>query len=138
MSSDQDSVPAHLRSFLEAVLKLVAHHLELAKLELIGDIKAIGIRAGLVVGMLPLIILGYILIAAAGAKALGRVGIAFDLGLLIVGGGHIVIAVVVILVALKGIKGRKLMANTVRETKSSLAALSTGALQPQLEAHDGR
>jgi hypothetical protein len=138
MPSDQNTIAAHMRHFVEAALKLLSHHLELARIELIGDAKAYGIRLGLLIGMLPLLLMGYIFLCAAGASALGRVGIPFDLALVIVGGGHIVIAAVVILVALRGLKTHKPLANTLRETKLSLDALGAGPLQPQLEASDGR
>jgi len=86
------SSPAQsLRAVVESALELFRAHLALFKAELAADAKRYGAAAGLIVGLLPLILVGWGFLCVALALFLRR-WLAADLAFLLVGLFNLAIA----------------------------------------------
>lgn len=104
--------------------KLVTQHLQLARLEIAEDAKAIGLDVASIAVFVPFLLVGYAFVcgalAAVLATWLGWAGALALVGGLNLGGG-----VFGILRAVKRMKSRQMMDDTTSELSRSMAALTT-------------
>ena len=104
--------------------KLVTQHLQLARLEIAEDAKAIGLDVASIAVFVPFLLVGYAFVcgalAAVLATWLGWAGALALVGGLNLGGG-----VFGILRAVKRMQSRQMMDDTTSELSRSMAALTT-------------
>jgi len=78
----RSEIAERLRDTAEDLMELVAAQVKLLRLELLGDARVLGTRLVRVAIFLPLAVLGWGFLAAAGAWALGaRIGLGWSLAL---------------------------------------------------------
>ena len=69
-TADRSGIGTHLSQLADGIGKLVAHHLQLARLELTDDAKAAGAIVAKMAVYVPFVVVGYALLCAALAFAL--------------------------------------------------------------------
>jgi hypothetical protein len=109
--------------------RLLTQHVTLAKLELMEDVRAMGMDLVQVLTFIPFVLMAYALFCGAVVTALapraGWVGAFLWVGL-----GNTVIGVVGVGQALSRIRARPVMEQSAAELRESAAALSNGAQEP--------
>ena len=126
MGSEQTDrgVAALVGRMADGFSKLVTQHLQLARLEIAEDAKAIGVDVASIAVFVPFLLVGYAFVcgalAAVLATWLGWAGALALVGGLNLGGG-----VFGILRAVKRMKSRQMMDDTASELTRSMAALTT-------------
>lgn len=102
---------------------LVREHLNLARLELMGDAKALGGDAAKVAIFAPFLLVGYVLVCVALGVFVGQ-ALGMGWGFLIVGGVNLLVGGIGVGRALSQLKTRQVLPETVEELRSSAALLS--------------
>ena len=120
-----DGVVGLARETADALGQLTVQHLRLARLEIKADLRAMGLRAGLIAVLVALAIVGYGLTMAGLAVILGG-GSAGGIPLLIIGIVHMVGAGVGLLITVLRLRRLRLMNATADEVNQSLAPLGIG------------
>ena len=117
----------HFRELVDAFSELIAKHIKLARVELKEDAKAIGLEVGKIVAFVPLLAVGYLLLAVALALFLNRY-MAADLAFLAVGALNLALGGVGIFLATRKLQARQVMNDTVAEIESTAVALRSEAI----------
>jgi uncharacterized membrane protein YqjE len=122
-----DSILALIKETADGFGHLLADHIKLARLELVADVKSYGRQVTLIALIVPIIFIGYAILcvglAAALAPWLGRAG-----GLFLVGGAHIVIGALAIMVAVRRLRRAQPLSETVEEMTRSMETFSPGRI----------
>lgn len=121
-----DGIIALARETVDALGKLTMQHLRLARLEMRADLRTMGSQAALIALLTAVGVVGYGLLMAGIAVALGR-GWNEGLPFLLIGSGHIVAAGVGIWVAIARLRRIRPMNATADEVTRSLAPLGLSA-----------
>jgi uncharacterized membrane protein YqjE len=112
----------HLRELVDAFSDLIANHIRLARVELKEDAKAIGVEVGKVLAFLPLLLVGYIMLAVAAALFLHRF-LPGDAAFLIVAVFNLAVGGIGIFLAVKKLQLKQVMDDTRAELETSAVAL---------------
>jgi hypothetical protein len=120
-----DGVVGLARETADALGRLTVQHLRLARLEIKADLRAMGLRAGLIAVLAALATVGYGLTMAGLAVILDG-GSKGGIPLLIIGVVHVVGGGVGILIAVAHLRRLRLMNATADEVTQSLAPLGIG------------
>ena len=135
-SSVERGIVAQVGRIADGLSTLVSQHLELLRLELAQDARAIGASVGTIAALAPFVLVGYALLCASLAWAVSPwVGVAG--GLAIVGGVNVAGGVGGILFAVRRLQARRMLGQTRRELSQSAQVLSSpnGAAEgPQLQS----
>ena len=124
-SDKADGVFGLVRETADALGQLTIQHLRLARLEIKADLRAMGLRAGLMALLTAIAVVGYGLAMAGLAFVLGG-GTAAGFPLLIIGIAHVVAAGIGIVIAGLQFRRVRLMNTTAGELNLSLAPLGVG------------
>jgi uncharacterized membrane protein YqjE len=122
--TDSGGIAAQIARVADGLGKLFAEHVTLARLELAEDAKTVGRQAGLVAAFLPFVFIGYALLCVAAAWMLTAwltPAAAFGL----VGGLHFVMGAAGAALAMKKLRARPLMGETVSEFNRSAHLMKT-------------
>jgi hypothetical protein len=118
-----DSILALIKETADGFGHLLADHIKLARLELVADVKSYGRQVGIIALIVPILFIGYAILclglAAALAPWLGRAG-----GLLLVGGAHILMGAIAIMMAVRRLRGAQPMSESVEEMNRSMETFS--------------
>jgi hypothetical protein len=121
-SEEREGIVGLVRETLDGLRILIADHIKLARIELETDLKTYAGSIGVVVvaGLVVAIgyVFGWIAIALCLARAWGTRG-AFGA----VGGLHLVVGIVAMLIAVGKMRRTRLMHGTAAEARSSVMAL---------------
>lgn len=131
-----DGVVGLARETADALGRLTVQHLRLARLEIKADLRAMGMRAGLIAVLAALATVGYGLTMAGLAIILDG-GSRGGIPLLIIGIVHVVGAGVGILIAVLRLRRMRLMNATADEVNQSLAPLGIGNAAKPTNGHTG-
>jgi hypothetical protein len=116
------SIAAQVSRIADGVSKLVSQHIALAKLELAEDAKAVGISVGLIAGLAPFILVGYLFLCGAAAVGMSaKLGLSWSLA--IVGGVNALGGLAGILVAVQKLRTRHMFGGTIQEVQKSASEL---------------
>jgi len=117
--ASSDSILALIKETADGFGRLLADHIKLARLELVADVKSYGRQVALIALIVPVLFMGYAIVclgvAALLAPLVGHAG-----GLLLVGGAHIVIGAVAIVMAVRRLQRAQPLAETVGEMSRSM------------------
>ena len=118
-----DSILALIKETADGFGHLLADHIKLARLELVADVKSYGRQVALIALIVPILFIGYAILcvglAAALAPLLGRAG-----GLFLVGGAHVVIGAIAIMMAVRRLSRAQPMSESVEEMSRSMETFS--------------
>jgi hypothetical protein len=117
-----DGILAAARETADALGRLTMQHLRLARLEMQADLRAMGLQTAWIAGLAALAIVGYALTMAGLALVIGggwREGLPF----LLIGGAHVVVAGLGIMIAIARLRRMRPMNATAGEVSRSLAPL---------------
>src|SRR5690349_17948352 len=103
---------AHISKVAEGLSKLLTELVTLARLELTQDAKTMARQAALIAGFVPFLLLGYTFLCLALTLWLTR-GMALWAAFLWVGGGHLVLGGAGVALAIRRLRARPLLDNTV-------------------------
>jgi len=117
-------IAAQISRVAEGLGKLFAEHVTLARLELAEDAKTVGKHAGLVAVFLPFVFLGYALLCIALSFGLTR-WMSLPAAFALVGGVNLLAGAVGVLVAIKRLRARPLLNDTVSELNRSASLIQT-------------
>lgn len=112
----------HFRELVDAFSDLIAKHLKLARVELKEDAKAISVEVGKILAFVPLLMVGYILLAIAAGLFLNRY-MAPDVAFLIVAAFNLAVGGLGIFLAVKKLQARQLMNDTRAEIETTALEL---------------
>ncbi len=121
MYKDQasESILALIKETADGFGHLLADHIKLARLELVADVKNYGRQVALIALIVPILLIGYAIVclglAALLAPLIGHAG-----GLLVVGGAHVVVGAVAIMVAVGRLRRAQPMSDSVEEASRSM------------------
>ena len=122
-----DSILTLIKETADGFGRLLADHIKLARLELVADVKSYGRQVTLIALIAPIVFIGYAVLCVGLAAALepwlGRAG-----GLLVVGGAHMVIGAVAIMVAVRRLRRAQPMSETVEEMTRSMETFSAARI----------
>jgi hypothetical protein len=119
----RSEIAERLRDTAEDLMELVAAQVKLLRLELLGDARVLGARLVRVAIFLPLAVLGWGFLAAAGAWALGaRIGLGWSLALF--GVVHAVAGGVGLARAARSVRQVKVLDRSRDELERSLKAIA--------------
>jgi hypothetical protein len=121
-----DGVLGLARETADALGRLTVQHLQLARLELKADLRAMGSSAALIVVLAAIAVVGYALAMTGLALILGG-GRQAGLPFVVIGGAHVVMAGIGIVIARLRMRRVRLMNTTAGEVNLSLAPLGVGA-----------
>jgi hypothetical protein len=114
-----DSILALIKETADGFGRLLADHVKLARLELVADVKSYGRQVALIALIVPILFMGYTIVCLGLAALLeplvGRAG-----GLFLVGGSHVVIGAVAIMVAIDRLRRAQPLSETVEEVSRSM------------------
>jgi len=136
MYKDQpsDSILALIKETADGFGHLLADHIKLARLELVADVKSYGRQVALIALIVPVLFMGYAIVclglAALLAPLVGHAG-----GLFLVGGAHIVIGAVAIMVAVSRLRRAQPMAESVEEMSRSMETFAPARTGNGAPAH---
>ena len=131
---NSDSILALIKETADGFGHLLADHIKLARLELVADVKSYGRQVALIALIAPILFIGYAIVCLGLAALLeplvGRAG-----GLFLVGGAHIVIGAIAIMVAVSRLRRAQPLSETVEEVSRSMetfapARVGNGAPAP--------
>jgi uncharacterized membrane protein YqjE len=114
----------HFRELVDAFSDLIAKHIKLARVELKDDAKAIGLEVGRILAFVPILLVGYIILAVAAGLFLNRY-MAADIAFLIVAVFNLTVGGLGIFFAIKKLQARQVMNDTRAEIESTALALRT-------------
>jgi hypothetical protein len=121
MYKDQgnESILALIKETADGFGHLLADHIKLARLELVADVKSYGRQVALIALIVPILLMGYAIVclglAALLAPLVGHAG-----GLFLVGGAHVVIGAIAIMVAVGRLRRAQPLAESVEEMSRSM------------------
>ena len=115
-------IGASLGRLADGVSNLVTRHVQLARIEVAADAKALGAVVARMAVYLPFLIVGYATLCAAAAVALAR-AMPLDLALSIVGGVNVAGGGLGLWLAARGLKAQKVLAGSLDEMKATTALL---------------
>jgi len=122
-SEEREGIAGLIRETLDGLRDLIADHIKLARVELVGDAKTYG-RSVAVLAVAGLVLaIGYVFGLIAAALALGRVWGA-PLAFVVVGALHLIVGGIAVASSLARMRRTHPMHDTVVEAKDSLAALA--------------
>jgi hypothetical protein len=123
-ATEPDGIVDLLRETVDGLGHLIAEHVNLARLELVTDVRRFGQRMALALIVFPVLVLGYGFLWLGAAVALGRVlGVAEALA--VVGGLHLVFGGVGAAVLARRLRHRPpMMDDTAAEVGRTIAALA--------------
>jgi hypothetical protein len=134
---EEGSIAHLIGRMAEGLGTLVTDHLTLAKLELVGDAKAVGGEVGKLAAFVPFVVVGYGLLCASAAAALApTLGLAG--ALLAVGGANLVAGGFGIARAVSRLKGRPMLSESLNEINRSASVLAAPAQAAMTEAPRGQ
>jgi len=123
-SKDVDgSISALVTRLADALGRLLTEHLELAKLELKGDAKALATLAGKLAVSIPFVLVGYAFLCAGICLFLSR-WLALDAAVAAVGGANLLLGGLLAYVAVRRLNQQKVMDDTLKELSRSVAVLA--------------
>jgi hypothetical protein len=131
-----DGVVGLAREIADALGRLTVQHLQLARLEIKADLRAMGLQAGLIAVLAGLGTVGYGL-TMAGLALLLDGGAQGGIPLLIIGSVHVLGAGAGILMALARLRRLRLMNASADEVNQSLAPLGLGTAANPTSARPG-
>jgi uncharacterized membrane protein YqjE len=116
---NSESILALIKETADGFGHLLADHIKLARLELVADVKSYGRQVALIALIVPILFIGYAIVclglAALLAPLVGHAG-----GLFLVGGAHIVIGAVAIMMAVSRLRRAQPMSESVDEMTRSM------------------
>lgn len=122
-----DSILALIKETADGFGRLLADHIKLARLELVADVKSYGRQVTLIALIVPIIFIGYAIVCVGVAAALGPwLGLAG--GLFLVGGAHILIGAIAIMVAVRRLRRAQPLSETVEEMTRSMETFSSARI----------
>jgi uncharacterized membrane protein YqjE len=124
-------IAASLSQLADGIGKLVTQHLQLARIELTEDARALGIAAAKIAAFLPFVLVGYALLCVALAVGLAEV-MPLWAGFLIVGGANVVGGALGLYLAAMSMKNRELLDQSRRALESTRALFTAEPANPQL------
>jgi len=125
----KSEIAERLRETAEDLMELVAAQVKLARLELVGDARALGTRLVRVAIFLPVAVLGYGFAAAGGAYALGtRIGFGWSFAL--VGVVHAVVGGFGLAHAARTFRQIKMLDRSREELDRSLKSVAPALAEP--------
>ncbi len=114
-----DSILTLIKETADGFGHLLADHIKLARLELVADVKSYGRQVGLIALIVPILFIGYAILclglATLLAPLVGHAG-----GLFLVGGAHIVLGAIAIMVAVGRLRRAQPMSESVEEMSRSM------------------
>jgi hypothetical protein len=125
-TQDRGGLAGHLAQLADGLGKLIAQHLQLARLELVDDAKAIGSALGRIALFVPMVIAGYLFVMGALAAALANV-MSLPVALLAVGSSNLLVGGAGAYFAAQRLKKPQLLDESLSELKSSAATLASAA-----------
>ncbi|MHB8872361.1 MAG: phage holin family protein [Myxococcaceae bacterium] len=135
---EEPGIAASIGRLADGMGNLVAQHLQLARLEVSADVKALGGELARVAIFLPFVLVGYGLLCAAAAVALARM-MALDAALALVGGANLTGGGLGLWAVARRLKQKRLMGGSLDELGSSAVLFGRAAPEaPRLEAPRGR
>jgi uncharacterized membrane protein YqjE len=131
-------IAGSISNLAEGLSNLVAQHLQLARLEVTADAKAIGLELAKMVIYLPFVLVGYAVLCVAAAVALHR-WVSLDVALLVVGLANVCGGALGLYLAANKLKTKKVLEGSLDELGSSAALFASSAPVPRrLEAPRGQ
>jgi hypothetical protein len=125
----KSEIAERLRATAEDLMELVAAQVKLMRLELVDDVRALGARLLRAAIFLPLLSIGYTLLAGAGAYALGtRIGFGWSFAL--VGVVHAVVGGWGLLLATRTVRQVRVLDRSRDELERSIKTVAPAALTP--------
>lgn len=130
----EQGIAAQVARIADGLSRLVSEHLNLLRLELAQDAKAVGTSVGTIAALAPFVLVGYTLLCASLAWAVSPwVGVAG--GLAIVGGVNVAGGIGGIFYAVNKLRSRQMLGGSRRELSQSAQVFSNqngAAAGPQL------
>lgn len=118
-----DSILTLIKETADGFGHLLADHIKLARLELVADVKSYGRQVGLIALIVPILFIGYAILcvglAVVLAPLLGHAG-----GFFLVGGAHVVIGAIAIMMAVRRLRRAQPMSDSVEEMSRSMETFS--------------
>ena len=124
-----DGIAAHLTQLADGVGKLMVQHLQLARLEVVDDVRSFATPLSRLLVSVPFVLVGYALLCGGLAVFLART-LPLDLALALVGGGSLLIGAIGVATGLHALKRPHALKDSLIELKSSAAALSQAERPP--------
>lgn len=134
--SRSSEIAEKLRETAEDLVELVSKQVKLIRLELHGDARALGTRLARLAVFLPVVIIGYTFLAAAGTFALGQV-IGLTASFAIVGGVHAVVGTWGLVRATRAVRSVRVLDRSRDELERSLEKVSETVKDPAPAAAAG-
>ena len=122
----------NFKALVDATSELIAQHIKLARVELKEDVKDMGTQVGMIAAFIPLLIFGYLLLCIAAALFLTRF-VPVDAAFLIVAGVNFAVGGLGILLAVRKLKGHKVLSKTKDELHTTALALRGGRNERAVE-----
>jgi uncharacterized membrane protein YqjE len=126
---DHGGFSTYLGQLADGLSKLVAQHLELARLEISEDLRAVGTNLAKIAAFIPFMLVGYLLLCCAVAFLLARV-VSTDAAFAIVGGVNLIGGALGAWRAAQSIKKRPMMDDSLAELRNSAAAFGQDETPP--------
>jgi hypothetical protein len=129
----KSEIAERLRETAEDLMELVSAQVKLIRLELLHDARTLGARLVRFAVFLPLAVLGYGLLAGAGAYALGtQIGLGW--ALLAVGGVHLAVGAWGLVRAARTLRELRVLDRSGEELERSLKTVSPAPALPPAPA----
>jgi uncharacterized membrane protein YqjE len=116
---NSESILALIKETADGFGHLLADHIKLARLELVADVKSYGRQVALIALIVPVLLIGYAIVclgvAALLAPLIGHAG-----SLFLVGGAHVVLGAIAIMVAVGRLRRAQPMSDSVEEMSRSM------------------
>lgn len=114
----------HFRELVDSFSELIGKHIKLARFELKEDAKAIGLEVGKILAFVPLLLVGYIMLAVAAGLFLHRY-VAADVAFLIVAAFNLGLGGLGIFLAIKKLRARQVLDDTKAEIETTALSFKT-------------
>lgn len=130
----ESGLPAQLGRIVDGFSRLLAQHVELARMELADEARAVGASAARIAAFIPFILTGYLLLCVALSLILERL-LGTGAGFAIVGGINLLGGGVGVWAAVRSMQRRPAMLAATRdELRASALAIKSN---PSVELSDG-
>jgi len=130
--NDGDGFIALVRETADGLGRLIADHIKLARVEMVADAKEASRRMGLLAAAGTVIGVGHLFVWVAVALAL-RKAIGAPLAFLAVGGLHVVVGGIVLLMLVRRMRRARVLNQTVSEVGRTVTALRAQVTGPEVD-----
>jgi hypothetical protein len=129
MKDGKSDIADRLRATAEDLVDLVTAQVKLVRVELLADVRAMGVHLARLAIFIPLLVLGYAFLAGAAAWALAaRLGL--PLALALIGGLHVCVGVWGVVRASRSIAAVRVLDRSREEAERTIEAVVPAVATP--------